>query len=117
MDACRKCVISVLANRRCILIKLFISDIPQEDASRVSGFSVQIAAIFTKSSIYCGELWLVAKIFWVFYDDISEVTLSMLIQLEALLHPFFDELRDPNARLPNGKSLPPLFNFKPPGEP
>ncbi|XWS44516.1 hypothetical protein CRYUN_Cryun15aG0051800 [Craigia yunnanensis] len=31
---------------------------------------------------------------------------------EALAHPFFDELREPNARLPNGRSLPPLFNFK-----
>ncbi|KAL5222933.1 hypothetical protein ABZP36_027646 [Zizania latifolia] len=33
--------------------------------------------------------------------------------LEALIHPFFNELRDPNARLPNGRTLPPLFNFKP----
>ncbi|KAJ7298385.1 hypothetical protein O6H91_09G117100 [Diphasiastrum complanatum] len=33
--------------------------------------------------------------------------------LEALVHPFFDELRDPNNRLPNGRPLPPLFNFKP----
>lgn len=32
--------------------------------------------------------------------------------LEALVHPFFDELREPNARLPNGRPLPPLFNFK-----
>ncbi|KAK4487085.1 hypothetical protein RD792_006400 [Penstemon davidsonii] len=32
--------------------------------------------------------------------------------LEACAHPFFDELRDPNARLPNGRPLPPLFNFK-----
>jgi len=24
---------------------------------------------------------------------------------------FFDELREPNARLPNSKPLPPLFNF------
>ncbi|CAD5174309.1 shaggy-related protein kinase kappa isoform X1 [Musa acuminata AAA Group] len=32
--------------------------------------------------------------------------------LEACLHPFFDELRDPNTRLPNGRPLPPLFNFK-----
>lgn len=37
------------------------------------------------------------------------------MQLEALIHPFFDELRDPNARLPNGRILPPLFNFKPHG--
>ncbi len=31
--------------------------------------------------------------------------------LEALQHPFFDELREPGARLPNGKPLPKLFNF------
>ncbi|CAG7882100.1 unnamed protein product [Brassica rapa] len=36
--------------------------------------------------------------------------------LDALIHPFFDELRDPNARLPNGRFLPPLFNFKPHAE-
>eukprot|EP00243_Klebsormidium_subtile_P000341 TRINITY_DN1057_c0_g2_i1.p1 TRINITY_DN1057_c0_g2~~TRINITY_DN1057_c0_g2_i1.p1 ORF type:complete len:426 (-),score=160.29 TRINITY_DN1057_c0_g2_i1:39-1316(-) len=33
--------------------------------------------------------------------------------LEACVHPFFDELRNPNTRLPNGRPLPPLFNFKP----
>ncbi|XP_042041837.1 shaggy-related protein kinase eta-like [Salvia splendens] len=32
--------------------------------------------------------------------------------LEACAHPFFDELREPNARLPNGRPLLPLFNFK-----
>ncbi|KAI3742853.1 hypothetical protein L1987_60549 [Smallanthus sonchifolius] len=32
--------------------------------------------------------------------------------LEAIAHPFFDEIRQPNARLPNGRPLPPLFNFK-----
>lgn len=36
---------------------------------------------------------------------------SRVSPLEACAHPFFDELRDPNARLPNGRSLPPLFNF------
>lgn len=33
--------------------------------------------------------------------------------LEACAHPFFDDLRNPNACLPNGKPLPPLFNFTP----
>ncbi|PWA98112.1 shaggy-related protein kinase NtK-1 [Artemisia annua] len=33
--------------------------------------------------------------------------------LEACVHPFFNELRDPSTRLPNGRPLPPLFNFKP----
>ncbi|XP_076895834.1 shaggy-related protein kinase eta-like [Bidens hawaiensis] len=32
--------------------------------------------------------------------------------LEALTHPFFDELRQPNVHLPNGRPLPPLFDFK-----
>ncbi|KAI3417299.1 Non-specific serine/threonine protein kinase, partial [Psidium guajava] len=32
--------------------------------------------------------------------------------LDALTHPFFNELRDPSSRLPNGRFLPPLFNFK-----
>ncbi|RWR97448.1 Protein kinase domain-containing protein [Cinnamomum micranthum f. kanehirae] len=32
--------------------------------------------------------------------------------LEACAHPFFDELREPNSRLPNGRPLPFLFNFK-----
>ncbi|XP_072964764.1 shaggy-related protein kinase eta-like [Typha angustifolia] len=32
--------------------------------------------------------------------------------LEACAHPFFDELREPNARLPNCRPFPPLFNFK-----
>lgn len=31
--------------------------------------------------------------------------------IEALAHPFFDELRDPKTRLPNGKPLPALFDF------
>lgn len=39
----------------------------------------------------------------------------LFLQLDALTHPFFDELRDRNARLPNGRFLPPLFNFKPHG--
>ncbi|KOM38275.1 hypothetical protein LR48_Vigan03g165700 [Vigna angularis] len=33
--------------------------------------------------------------------------------LDACVHPFFDELRDHNTRLPNGRPMPPLFNFKP----
>lgn len=40
--------------------------------------------------------------------DYTPVT--RLTPLEACAHAFFDELRDPETRLPNG-SLPPLFNF------
>ncbi|KAJ6232817.1 protein kinase shaggy-related [Anaeramoeba flamelloides] len=31
--------------------------------------------------------------------------------LEACAHPFFDELRDPNTKLPNQRNLPELFDF------
>jgi hypothetical protein len=31
--------------------------------------------------------------------------------LEACAHSYFDELRDPATRLPNGRPLPPLFDF------
>lgn len=32
--------------------------------------------------------------------------------MQVLLHPFFDDLRDPSNRiLPNGQPLPPLFDF------
>jgi len=33
--------------------------------------------------------------------------------LDALADSYFDELRDPNTRLPNGVQLPELFNFTP----
>ena len=36
---------------------------------------------------------------------------SRISPLQACAHRFFDELRDPNTRLPNGRPLPPLFNF------
>ena len=31
--------------------------------------------------------------------------------LQACAHTFFDELREPTTKLPNGRDLPPLFNF------
>jgi hypothetical protein len=30
---------------------------------------------------------------------------------EMLTHTVFDELRNPDCKLPNGRALPPLFNF------
>lgn len=36
---------------------------------------------------------------------------NRLKPFEVCAHPFFDELRDPTARLPSGKPLPPLYNF------
>jgi glycogen synthase kinase 3 beta len=34
-----------------------------------------------------------------------------LTALDAMTHPFFDELRNPETRLANGKELPNLFDF------
>ncbi|XP_066470734.1 glycogen synthase kinase-3 beta isoform X1 [Tiliqua scincoides] len=36
---------------------------------------------------------------------------ARLTPLEACAHSFFDELRDPNIKLPNGREKPALFNF------
>lgn len=36
-----------------------------------------------------------------------------LTAIESLGHEFFDELRKPGTRLPNGGALPPLFNWTP----
>ncbi|XP_048862151.1 glycogen synthase kinase-3 beta-like isoform X1 [Brienomyrus brachyistius] len=36
---------------------------------------------------------------------------ARLSPLEACAHSFFDELRDPSVKLPNGREKPPLFNF------
>jgi serine/threonine protein kinase len=40
------------------------------------------------------------------YDPTQRVTAA-----DALAHPFFDELRSPGTRLPNGAPLPPLFDL------
>lgn len=40
---------------------------------------------------------------------------TRLSPLEACAHAFFDELRQPNTRLPSGRELPLLFNFSPVG--
>eukprot|EP00002_Diphylleia_rotans_P009717 TRINITY_DN2006_c1_g1_i6.p1 TRINITY_DN2006_c1_g1~~TRINITY_DN2006_c1_g1_i6.p1 ORF type:complete len:416 (-),score=71.69 TRINITY_DN2006_c1_g1_i6:112-1176(-) len=52
-------------------------------------------------------------------DFISKVLLYVpdqrLRPTEALAHPFFDELRDANLKLPTGRLPPPLFNFAPIG--
>ena len=39
-----------------------------------------------------------------------------LAPLDACVHPYFDELRQPSTRLPNGKPLPPMFNFSAAGQ-
>uniref|UniRef100_T1IIH7 Protein kinase domain-containing protein n=1 Tax=Strigamia maritima TaxID=126957 RepID=T1IIH7_STRMM len=36
---------------------------------------------------------------------------SRVSPLQACGHAFFDELREPNTRLPSGRELPPLFNY------
>jgi len=46
------------------------------------------------------------------FAELSSLLVELLFQLEACAHSFFDELREPHARLPNGRPFPPLFNFK-----
>lgn len=36
---------------------------------------------------------------------------ARLSAVQAMCHPFFDELRVQGARMPNGKDFPPLFDF------
>ena len=36
---------------------------------------------------------------------------NRLTAIEAMAHNFFDELRKPETRMPNGRELPPLFDF------
>lgn len=57
--------------------------------------------------------------------NITDEALDLLVQLlrykptdrvrpiDALAHPFFDELRQGNVKLPNGNDAPPLFDFSP----
>lgn len=40
------------------------------------------------------------------YDPEKRIT-----PIEAMCHPFFDELLDPETKLPSGRKLPDLFNF------
>ncbi|KAG2197659.1 hypothetical protein INT47_002366 [Mucor saturninus] len=40
------------------------------------------------------------------YDPKERIT-----AIEALSHPFFNDMRDPDTRLPNGQPLPPVVNF------
>jgi glycogen synthase kinase 3 beta len=40
------------------------------------------------------------------YDPVKRLN-----PIDAIVHPFFDELRQEGTRLPNGNDLPDLFNF------
>ncbi|KAL3162603.1 serine/threonine protein kinase [Trebouxia sp. C0009 RCD-2024] len=42
------------------------------------------------------------------YSPVIRVT-----AIGVLTHPFFDDLREPNTTLPNGRPLTPLFNWYP----
>lgn len=41
---------------------------------------------------------------------------ARLTAVEALCHPFFDELRTGEGRMPNGRDMPALFNWTKEGE-
>ena len=50
-------------------------------------------------------------------SQLLEYTPSQRINpMEACAHPFFNELRHPGGKMPNGREFPQLFNFTPQGE-
>lgn len=61
------------------------------------------------------RVWAIIYLYCISNYQLCNCFLIVYLQLEACVHPFFDQLRDPNTRLPNGRPLPPLFNFKPQG--
>jgi hypothetical protein len=54
----------------------------------------------------CGSVWVLGA-----SASLQYVSSKRIDPLSALAHPFFDELRLPETRLPSGDPLPPLFNF------
>lgn len=36
---------------------------------------------------------------------------ARLTAIEAMIHPFFDDLKVPDAKMASGKEMPPLFDF------
>jgi len=102
-------------------------DIPPKNASRSNWSYFPAPAVFPNPSLYCGEcdcfnydLFLSVQIILInLYHSVTATCSNLRIffffcvmQLEACAHPFFDELREPNAQLPDGRPFPPLFNFK-----
>eukprot|EP01133_Synstelium_polycarpum_P015128 gene15128-17907_t len=60
--------------------------------------------VFRNKDVPAESIDLISKI--LHYDPSSR-----LKPTEICAHPFFDELRDPKTTLPDGRPLPPLFNF------
>ncbi|KAF2069372.1 hypothetical protein CYY_009306, partial [Polysphondylium violaceum] len=60
--------------------------------------------VFRSKEVPSESIDLISKI--LHYDPSTR-----LKPVEICAHPFFDELRDPKTTLPDGKPLPPLFNF------
>ncbi|CEG71532.1 Putative Likely protein kinase [Rhizopus microsporus] len=61
-----------------------------------------LSKIFTTATV---EFFFFFFFFFFFHPQ------QRITPIEALCHPFFDPIRDPNTRLPDGKSLPPVLNF------
>jgi len=46
-----------------------------------------------------------------YYYFFVGLMLTFIVDVQACAHTFFDELREPGTKLPNGRDLPLLFNF------
>lgn len=87
-------------------------------ASRSGWPVVSVFPVFTLFEMHCCKSTFILNLFNLImlrFRCSSLLISALVMQLEACIHPFFDELRDPNTRLPNGRPLPPLLNFKPQG--
>ncbi|XP_021285854.1 shaggy-related protein kinase kappa isoform X1 [Herrania umbratica] len=80
---------------------------------RCTAVSTPIHPFWLPMSSKAKASFLISFLFFPHFPYPCLLVMVILLQLEACIHPFFDELRDPNTRLPNGRPLPPLFNFKP----
>ena len=111
------------------VFEFVVPGFPPTDASWSYRSCFKVTAILPESSLHCSEFdfcfhlykyfiyvqlckrWQYESLLWLKLS-LSLSPLIFILQLEACAHPFFDELRESNTRLPNGHPLPPLFNFK-----
>jgi glycogen synthase kinase 3 beta len=81
---------------------------------------VNLAPKFTKTAKKMIKFFLLLKVFRVRTPPEAIALVSRLLEytpgaritpLQACAHPFFNELREGNKVLPNGREFPALFNF------
>lgn len=116
LSNCKKKKAKELTSLEISLDTIIWTGFPETSTSWSCGSCMQVFPVFAEFAVYCCKFSFLLLTFTGSRDYSFLVIYFLCLQLEACVHPFFDELRDPNTRLPNGRPLPPLFNFKPQGE-